>query len=285
MIPLLALLAAPAAATEVFLSAARARQLVDAGATVIDARGDRDFRKGHIPGSAPLSWLELRDGLTRVGRLTDDMGRLQQRFRDLGVDDDRPVIVYDAGRDGWGEAGRSWWTLVYLGHGQTFILDGGLPAWTAAGGDLAVEPAPTRTGDFVPRPDETLRARLSEVEREQAQCAAGPCSVVFWDTREPREYAGATPYGEHRGGHMPGAIGLYYKDLLDAQGALRPRAELQQELTAAGITPDKAIVPYCTGGVRSGFAAAVLTELGYARVANYDGSMWEWSADDARPLE
>ena len=62
-------------------------------------------------------------------------------------------------------------------------------------------------------------------------------------------------------------------------------AQHQLLRSEAGITADKLIVPYCTGGVRSGFAAAVLAELHYPRVANYDGSMWEWSADDDRPLQ
>ncbi|RME23481.1 MAG: sulfurtransferase, partial [Deltaproteobacteria bacterium] len=278
-------LAHTATAGEVFVSPAEARQLIDAGATVIDARGDAEYRTGHIPGSVPLSWLELRDGWARVGRLTDDMGRLQEALQAAGVDDDRPVLVYDAGIDGWGEAGRIWWTLEYLGHDPNRILDGGLPAWIDAGGELTTKPPPARRGDFIPHPDETLRARLSEVERDLAQCGTGTCDVVFWDTREPREYAGATPYGEPRGGHLPGAVGLYFKDLLDARGRLRPEPELRATLQGAGITPDKRIVPYCTGGVRSGFAVAVLTELGYPRVANYDGSMWEWTADDSRPVE
>jgi len=64
-----------------------------------------------------------------------------------------------------------------------------------------------------------------------------------------------------------------------------PADQLKQLLTAAQITPDHHIVPYCTGGVRSGFAVAVLRSLGYPQTANYDGSMWEWSADRSHPLD
>lgn len=284
---LIAALLPAALAGQVFVSVDEAQALLDRGAAVLDARGRDGFGDGHIAGAVPLDWTSLRDGNLRVGRLTDDMGELQRQLRARGVDADQPVLVVDAGRDGWGEAGRIWWTLDYLGHDAAFILDGGMPAWVAAGkpvetGRASEEPGP---GSFVPRPDEQARARLSEVERQVAACVQGACDVVFWDTRQAREYAGETPYGERRGGHLPGAVGLHYQDLLDASGRLLPEDQLRALLATHGITPDKLVVPYCTGGVRSGFAAAVLAELGYPRVAHYDGSMWEWSADPDRPLQ
>ncbi|NOY25102.1 MAG: hypothetical protein GXP62_04430 [Oligoflexia bacterium] len=108
---------------------------------------------------------------------------------------------------------------------------------------------------------------------------------MFWDTREQREYDGATPYGEHRGGHIPGAAHVWFADLTDPRGMLLPQDQLRAILEAAGITPDHSIIAYCTGGVRSGFAVAVLRSLGYPRATNYDGGMWEWSSDKRHPLE
>jgi len=267
-------------ADTVFVSVEEARSLLAQDAAVLDARGVGAFAGGHLPGSAPLDWTALRDSGGDVGHLSSDTDKLQRALRSVGVSAG-PVIVYDAGRSGWGEAGRIWWTLSYLGHDAVYILDGGLGAWEAAGQPVSTAPAAPGPGSFVARPEPGLRAALPEV----SACVSSGCDVVFWDTREAREYGGATPYGEARGGHLPGAVGLHYKDLLDAQGRLRPEAELRSLLEGAGITPEKRVVPYCTGGVRSALAVAVLTELGYGDVANYDGSMWEWSADPARPLE
>lgn len=282
---LLLLLLAPALAGDVFVSVDEAQALLDQGAVAIDTRGGDLFSsKPRIAGSVSLDWTELRDGPLKTGRLTDDMTRLQRELGARGVTAGTPVLVYDAGLDGWGEAGRAWWTLDYLGHDTTYILDGGLPAWTAAGKPVVRERTTPAPATFTPRPDEQARARLSEVAQALDACTTGACDTVFWDTRQPDEYAGATPYGEARGGHLPGAVGLHYKDLLDAQGRLLPDAQLRAKLAAHGITPDKQVVAYCTGGVRSGFAAAVLEHLGYPRVQNYDGSMWEWSADGSRPL-
>lgn len=285
MVSLILVTAAPAAAGDVFVSVSEAEALRARGAVLLDARGAEGFGGGHLPDSAPLAWTELRDRGGNEGSLSASTAALQQKLRAAGVSSGAPVVVYDAGYSGWGEAGRIWWTLSYLGHDDVYILDGGVSAWEAAGRALSREPATTATGDFVARPDASQRIGLEGVSSAVADCQGGACGVVFWDTREAREYGGATPYGEARGGHLPGAVGLHYKQLLDSQGRLRPEAELRALLSQAGITPDRQIVPYCTGGVRSAFAAAVLEELGYASVANYDGSMWEWAADPQRPLE
>ena len=41
-------------------------------------------------------------------------------------------------------------------------------------------------------------------------------------------------------------------------------------------TPNKEVIVYCTGGVRSAMAYFVFRFLGY-EVRNYDGSWWDWS--------
>lgn len=271
----------------VFLSPEQASAMLQEGAVALDARGGEAWASGHLPRSAPLAWTSLRDGLLRDGRLTDDGGRLREALAAAGVGSRTAVIVYDAGREGWGEAGRIWWTLDYLGHDQVYLLDGGLPAWSGAGLPTEAGTTSPPRGDFQPRPRPERRATLEEVEDAVRTCSAGPCSTLFWDTREGREFAGATPYGEPRGGHLPGAVHLWYADLTDGTGRLLPDERLKARMRAAGLPAPEAgteIVTYCTGGVRSGFALAVLRELGYTRAANYDGSMWEWSASDERPL-
>ena len=282
-------LSAPGIAGEVFWPAERVEALLPtedgaAGAAIIDARGGGPWRSGHLPGAWAVGWTWLRDGWLRTGRLTPDLEALRRAFEMAGVRDDRPVVVVGAGREGWGEEGRIFWTLEYLGHPDVHILDGGMPVWQAAGLPVTRDRAPPPRGQFTPRPVEERRATLAEVEDATARCAAGPCDTALWDAREAREYAGATPYGEPRGGHIPGAVGLWFADTLAEDGSLLPRDALASALAELGITPDRAVLTLCTGGVRSGFAYAVLRELGYPRVANYDGSMWEWSADPKRPL-
>ena len=55
-------------------------------------------------------------------------------------------------------------------------------------------------------------------------------------------------------------------------------------LNQQGITQDREVVVYCTGGVRSAMGYFVLKYLGYS-VRNYDGSWWDWSLDASLPVE
>jgi thiosulfate/3-mercaptopyruvate sulfurtransferase len=106
-------------------------------------------------------------------------------------------------------------------------------------------------------------------------------NTVIIDSRSPREYRGRNPHGETRGGHIPGAINLHYREFLDPQGKLLSRETILAELAAKGVSPEAQIVIYCTGGIRSAWLTVVLVDLGF-NAQNYAGSMWEWSAGDER---
>ncbi len=278
------------ALTSWVVNASEGRQLIDKGATLLDARG-KGQGKLQLQGALPVRWDQFtpKDPVTR-GTLLGDDRVLEQVLRSLGISNQTPVVVFGNPPQGWGEAGRIVWMLRSLGHQQAVFVDGGIESLKAAGVETArqktvgqlLHSAARQPGDFVvQRTDawDMTRAQL------QAQLESDNPPILI-DTREPREYRGKTPYGEQRGGHVPGAINLYFKDLLAADGRLLPESELREQLAAIGITPDKTIVAYCTGGIRSGWLTVVLTDLGYS-VKNYAGSMWEWSAGpgDRYPLE
>ena len=97
--------------------------------------------------------------------------------------------------------------------------------------------------------------------------------------REQREYAGETPYGESRGGHVPGAKHLFYRALLKSDGKVLPGDQIKRKLSEIGVREDDEVVSYCTGGVRAAFVTVLLNDAGIA-ARNYAGSMWEWSASN-----
>ncbi len=261
-----------------------ARRLMAAGARILDVRPEPTYLAGHVAGALPTSWEAFsRSDAPHRGRLLADDALLETRIRALGVDTGAPVLVVGDPRGGWGEDGRVVWTLRTLGHDRTALVDGGFAALAAAGAPVSVTRPPSPApGDF------TVRRRADwHVDTAWVETHLGDPNTLFVDAREAREYAGETPYGETRGGHLPGAVHLYYKDLLDAQGRLRPAAEVQARLRAEGIDPAKTVVAYCTGGVRSAWLVAVLVHLGYPSAHNYAASMWEWSAlpAESHPLD
>ena len=277
---------ARAAEREWVVTSKKAAAMIDAGATVLDARGKSSFSSAHIAGAQLASWQEFsRSKKARRGQLLADDGVLQAKLRAKGVSKDRAVVVVGDPLGGWGEDGRIVWMLRTLGHDSAVLVDGGHDALVKrgvkTGSGVASEAKP---GDF----EVKRTGRYSITKKRLKKSLAGEEKVVIIDTREAREFTGQTPYGESRGGHVPGAVHIHFSEFIGADGKLLPEEKMRAKLAELGVE-DKStrIVAYCTGGVRSGWFVAVLQDLGYKRSKNYAGSMWEWSAASAEeyPLE
>ncbi|MEL6180946.1 MAG: sulfurtransferase [Myxococcota bacterium] len=272
---------APADTTtaSLFVTPTQANAMRQEGAAVLDARDTSSYDAGHVMGAAHAPWERFVDG-PLSGLLSDDLGRVQDALRAAGVHDGKPVVVYGGWNAAWGEEGRIVWMLEYLGHTEVKIVEGGYAAWQQASLPTATETPSPSPGDFTARPREERRATMTEVLD-----ATEDGSIVILDTREPSEYAGATPYGAVRGGHIPNAQPFWWKEVFDAQGRLRSRAELRAVFDGMGIDDDTVVIAYCTGGVRSGFFYAVMRWLGYRNPQNYDGSWWEWASQADLPIQ
>ncbi len=267
--------------TDVFIDVDGAAAAIDDGATVVDGREQSDFRRAHIPSASRISWQDLVDG-DRDGALVDDDEVLSERLQEAGISHDQPVIVYGGwANDGaWGEEGRLFWTLEYLGHQDVQILEGGLSAWRDAAQEISrlTSSSPDR-GDFEVQRQTSRRASTDAIAQSLPDS-----SIQLIDTREPGEYRGEPKYGEERGGHIPSAIHLWWRQLFDDDGQLHSPEQIHALLEAQDIDLDEPIAAYCTGGIRSGFVYAVLRALGADQPMNYDASMWEWTAQSELPL-
>jgi len=269
--------AAPVARGGWIVSADEALRRVAAGARLLDARKAEAFAAGHVTGAVHVRWDSFSAGAaSQRGRLSVDDARLRAQLEALGVDAGGPVVVVGDPVAGWGEEGRVAWMLRTLGHAEAAWVDGGHAALVAAGAQETQAVVEAQRGQLPVR-------RTSRWTADTAGTASlrAADDVVLLDARERREFDGQTPYGETRGGHVPGAVHLHYRDLLDGRGFLRSREEVESLLAAVGVAADRRVVVYCTGGVRSAWLVSVLVELGWPRVHNYAASMWEWAARPA----
>ena len=165
------------------------------------------------------------------------------------------------------------WTLRSLDLPDTRMLDGGYPAWTAAGNPTSKDPVKltATTVATPPQLDASLNITTDELK-------AGLDTLQIVDTRSRKEYDGATDFGEKRGGHIPGAINIPFQELFDADGTLKSDTDLQAVFDRAGLTDKQApTVFYCTKGIRSGYMTQVARMLGYEKAVNYDASFYSWA--------
>lgn len=259
-----------------------AKQLLEQGSTLLDARAPILKWFCRLPPAIPVTWQEFsRSDFPHRGKIIENNTVLTQKLQAIGICQDKPVIVVADSAKGWGEDGRIVWMLRTLGHEKAVFVDGGYRALIKAGiNRVKAANTPQQTGDFV-----ISRRSNWEIQRDELKAILGNDNLVIIDAREPREYTGKTPYGEKRGGHIPGAVHLYYKQLMDKQGQLLSRGEIVAILQQKGVLQSNQIVIYCSGGIRSAWLNCVLTNVGF-NAKNYAGSMWEWSASpaDSYPL-
>ncbi len=254
------------------------------GLVIIDVRGKAAHAfGGHIPGAVQTTWHDYSDPqATAKGLLDPDVARLEKTIRGLGVNDDSDVVIYSNPFDNWGDEGRMLWMLQYLGHQHVRILDGGWVKWVAEQRRYEHGSPSVKPGNFTAKPNPDLIVLKDELKKIVRRPHP---DVQIVDARSVEEYAGKEVQGIPRPGHIPSAVSVPWNGFVAKDGAVKELDAIQALLQDKGLDPDKEIVCYCTGGVRSAWLYTILKLAGYPKVRNYPGSWWEWSRDFAAPVE
>jgi thiosulfate/3-mercaptopyruvate sulfurtransferase len=177
-------------------------------------------------------------------------------------------------------AARLWWLLRWLGHARAAVLDGGLPAWRAAGQPLTREVAPVAPRTFVPKP-----APRALVNAEELDGLLEGNACLLLDARAPERYEGRTEPLDPKAGHVPGARNHPYVRNLGPDGRFLPRDELRERLLARlrGRASSE-VVSMCGSGVTACHTLLALEAAGLPGGRLYPGSWSEWCRDPARPV-
>ncbi len=249
---------------------------------VVDVRSKMAFMaSGHIHRAVAATWHDFSDPNSGIkGLLDPDIARLEKKLGALGISRERQVVVYSNPFDNWGDEGRMYWMLSYLGHPNVRVLDGGWIKWSAEMRRLAVGPASPRPAVFQAQVTPSIITNKAEVRG----LVSGPHpDTIIVDARTPDEYQGAVQHGIARGGHIPSAVNVPWNQFFNPDGTVKPVEQIHPILEKEGLTSDKEVVCYCTGGVRSAWLYFILKLAGYGKVRNYPGSWWEWGNDYLLP--
>ena len=180
-------------------------------------------------------------------------------MRSIGLRADSRVLAYDD--VGGCFAARLWWVLRWLGFDRVSVLNGGIGAWTAAGGRLSSgtpQHAPAQ-GDWRPSPDDRWI-----LPREAVADFAG----TLIDSRDADRYRGEREPLDPAAGHIPGSINRPWRDLLDEDG----------RLVGAPDAP-KGAAFYCGSGVTACANLLALAAQGREDGRLFVGSWSGWLAE------
>jgi thiosulfate/3-mercaptopyruvate sulfurtransferase len=258
--------------------------LTDPSLVLLHVGEKAEYDAEHLPGARHIETRALASAAV-PGALTLQLpspADLEARLEALGIGDASRIVVY-MGKDWISPTTRVVFTLDYAGlGGRTMVLDGGMPAWKAAGKTVtAALPAPPTPGtlSLTPRPDAV--ADLAWV-----QSHAGKPGTVVIDARDPKFYTGESNNNGRipRPGHVAGAVSAPFDTWLREDGSFKPRPELEAMLKAAGAAPGATVATYCHIGQQATVPYFVARILGY-NVRLFDGSYEEWSRTDSAPVK
>lgn len=244
------------------------------------------YAGAHIPGaiSAPYSTAGWRLEVEGIPGQFPGVEPASELIGSLGIDNDDHVVIVAQGTDSseFGAATRVYWTFKVLGHDAVSILNGGARAWEAAGGEVTDVATVLESATFTPAFRQELLATTADVQTALAN------GTPLIDGRPAAQYRGEAKSPVARvAGTIPGAVNIENGLLYDAQNAsFADAATIAALAEGVGVGADEANIAFCNTGHWASIVWFGLHEVqGNANTRMYDGSLAEWTADPARPVE
>jgi thiosulfate/3-mercaptopyruvate sulfurtransferase len=233
----------------------------------------------YIPGSLRFDFdNDIRDHNTPLPHMMPSAEFFTDEVQKMGINQDSAIVVYD--RVGIYSSPRAWWMFRAMGHTQVAVLDGGLPAWVAAGFETApgLREIPAQRGDFIAQP-----VSGAFVNADDVMHALNDASYSVLDARSEGRFKGREPEPREglKSGHMPNAFNIPFTSVLE-NGKLKDDVSLRSIFEAY---KNKKMIFSCGSGATACILALAADQAGYQDLSVYDGSWSEWGLiSSGRPV-
>ncbi|MDP2082294.1 MAG: 3-mercaptopyruvate sulfurtransferase [Pseudotabrizicola sp.] len=230
-----------------------------------------EYAAGHIPGARFFDIDDISDHRSNLPHMVPPVEKFMSRMRAMGVGDGHQVVVYDGA--GLFSAARVWWTFRLMGKMDVAVLDGGFPKWQAEGREVEDLPPVVRDRHMTVSRQNHLVKDVTQVAH-----AAKLAQAEIIDARATARFKGEVdePRPGLRSGHIPGSRNVPFATLLNADGTMKPPAELKAVFEAAGVDLSRPAITSCGSGVTAAILSLALERLGHRSHSLYDGSWSEW---------
>ncbi|MFT6911794.1 MAG: thiosulfate/3-mercaptopyruvate sulfurtransferase [Paracoccaceae bacterium] len=237
-----------------------------------------EFDAAHIPGARRFDIDDVCESRSDLPHMAPPPEKFISRMRKLGIGDGHQVVVYDGA--GLFSAARVWWLFRLMGKTDVAVLDGGFPKWQAEGHPVEDMPPMIRDRHITVQRQAHL---VKDVTQVASASKIGDWQIV--DARAAPRFRGEVPEPRAglRSGRIPNSLNVPFGELLQADGTMKPLAELRAALEAGGVDLSRPVITTCGSGVTAAIISLALERLGHTRHALYDGSWSEWGQfDDLR---
>lgn len=256
---------------------------------VLDTRGGyKDYFRGHLPTAHHINFDTLRGTDHGVPVQYLPAGLTKALLLRAGATAGRTHIIYATGEqlpnDEILSASMVAFVLEKYGIEDIKIVDGGLPAWKAAGFKPTQEYYGNPEGNLPAKGHPEIALTIDDVLAQKDK----PGHILV-DARPINEYLGQDEIWLRKG-HIPGAISFHWAKLMEKDNThqFKKYEDVKAELEAAGITKDKEILCYCGTSREGSLLRFYLKHVaGYPNVRLYEGAWKEyvWLKDKSLPTE
>ena len=264
-------------------------RLDDPAITVLEISSDPEakaYLKGHIPGAIFSFWKDLL--WHETDREFVSSSELSSRLGEIGVSTDSTLVICG---DPVQYGTYALWVMTMAGVKDVRILDGSRTRWINDGNPLETEGfsrEPIDNGSL----DPSIATRIG---RDEVLQKINNTDTVLLDVRSPEEYRGerVSPpggfdHGAERKGRIPGAVHLFFRELLNDDDTFISKEKLERKFSEVGVkkSSEKDIVSYCRLSHRATLSWFAMSEiLGIEKAQIYDGSWTEWGSIVGFPIE
>ena len=243
--------------------------------------GIETYTEGHIKNSIFVDIdvdLASKKTTTSGRHPLPDTELLASKLSQWGLSNEKQAVIYDDANGAF--ASRMWWTLKWLGHEKTAVLDGGIDSWLRQGGKMIADQTSFERSSFDFEINNPLQVLIDEVEDAQYKM-----DRLIIDARSKKRYLGIEDPVDPVAGHVPGAISHPFNDNLAKDGTFKEPAELRHIYSKIlGDSSPSNVISMCGSGVTACHNILAMEIAGLPGAKLFVGSWSEWITNSNRPV-
>ena len=235
---------------------------------------EEEYKKKHIPNAIFFDINKVADPNNSLPHMIPSKDLFSKMMQSIGLNKDDEIIIYD--NSPFLSSARAWFLFRYFGHDKIFIMQGGIKNWENNGGNITNGNVVLEKGNFIA----SAERKELVVNLDQMILASQNKENVILDARSKKRFLGEAlePRPNLPSGHIPNSQSLPSSDLINKEGYLKSKDEINQIFRNINVNTSDKIIATCGSGVSACVISIALFCLGKKDTPIYDGSWTEWAS-------
>lgn len=235
---------------------------------------EEEYKKKHIPNAIFFDINKIADPNNSLPHMIPSKDLFSKMMQNIGLNKDDEIIIYD--NSPFLSSARAWFLFRYFGHDKIFIMQGGIKNWENNGGNITNGNVVLEKGNFIA----SAERKELVVNLDQMILASQNKENVILDARSRKRFLGEAlePRPNLPSGHIPNSQSLPSSDLINKEGYLKSKDEINQIFSNIKVNTNDKIIATCGSGVSACVISIALFCLGKKDTPIYDGSWTEWAS-------